>query len=61
MPVTLMSVSNGSSRGSCPEPIHHWYYFPAMQMDEALVFKTFDTAVDVPSRESSETRFLAFF
>jgi len=25
-------------------PRHHWYYFPQMQPDEALVFRLFDTA-----------------
>ncbi len=57
-----------------------WYYFPEMQMDEALLFKTFDSEidgrarftihssfedpdapVDVPPRESIETRCLVFF
>ncbi len=33
-------------------PAQRWYYYPQMQMDEALVFKTFD------SRTDGRTRFL---
>jgi len=25
-----------------------WYYFPEMQMDEALLFKTFDSETEFP-------------
>jgi len=31
-------------------PEQRWYYYPAMQMDEALVFKTFDSAEDGRTR-----------
>lgn len=32
-----------------------WYYFPDMQMDEALVFKTFDSATDGRTRFTIHT------
>jgi len=31
-------------------PNHQWYYFPKMSMQEALIFKTFDSAVDGRAR-----------
>jgi hypothetical protein len=31
-------------------PEQRWYYYPSMQMDEALVFKTFDSAEDGRTR-----------
>ena len=34
-----------------------WYYFPEMQMDEALVFKTFDSEVDGRARFTIHTSF----
>jgi len=34
-----------------------WYYFPEMQMDEALVFKTFDSETDGRTRFTIHTSF----
>ena len=34
-----------------------WYYYPAMQMDEALVFKTFDSATDGRARFTIHSSF----
>jgi len=34
-----------------------WYYFPTMQMDEALVFKTFDSATDGRTRFTIHSSF----
>jgi hypothetical protein len=39
-------------------PNHQWYYFPQMQMDEALVFKTYDSATDDRSRFTIHTSFV---
>jgi hypothetical protein len=39
-------------------PNHQWYYFPQMQMDEALVFKTYDSATDGRSRFTIHTSFV---
>lgn len=36
-------------------PDQRWYYFPQMQMDEALVFKTFDSATDGRTRFTIHT------
>ena len=38
-------------------PEHRWYYFPAMQMDEALLFKTFDSETDGRARFTIHTSF----
>jgi hypothetical protein len=38
-------------------PAHRWYYFPAMQRDEALLIKTFDAATDGRARRSIHTAF----
>jgi hypothetical protein len=35
----------------------HWYYFPAMQMDEALLIKTFDSETDGRTRFTIHTSF----
>ena len=34
-----------------------WYYFPEMQMDEALLFKTFDSETDGRARFTIHTSF----
>ena len=39
-------------------PNHQWFYFPQMQMDEALVFKTYDSATDGRSRFTIHTSFV---
>jgi len=38
-------------------PAHRWYYFPEMSCDEALLIKTFDSAVDGRARRSIHTAF----
>ena len=38
-------------------PAHRWYYFPAMQADEALLIKTYDSAEDGRARRSIHTAF----
>ncbi len=36
---------------------HRWYYFPEMQMDEALLFKTFDSQTDGRARFTIHSSF----
>jgi hypothetical protein len=38
-------------------PEHHWYYFPNMQRNEAVVFKTFDSSKDGRARWTAHTAF----
>lgn len=38
-------------------PEQRWYYYPQMQMNEALVFKTFDSATDGRARFTIHTSF----
>ena len=38
-------------------PAHRWCYFPAMQPDEVLLIKTFDSATDGRARRSVHTAF----
>lgn len=38
-------------------PGHRWYYFPDMQMDEALMFKTFDSETDGRARFTIHSSF----
>ena len=38
-------------------PSHHWCYFPLMQMDEALLFKVYDSANDGRARFTPHTSF----
>jgi len=38
-------------------PEHRWYYFPAMTRNEAVVFKTFDSAKDGRARWTAHTSF----
>ena len=38
-------------------PRHRWYFFPDMDRDEALVFKTFDSASDGRARRSLHSAF----
>jgi hypothetical protein len=38
-------------------PEHRWFYFPAMQPDEVIVFKTFDSAIDGRARFTPHTAF----
>ena len=38
-------------------PGQRWYYFPEMQMDEALLFKTFDSETDGRARFTIHTSF----
>lgn len=39
-------------------PEHRWYWFPRMGRDEALVFKTFDSATDGRARRSLHSAFV---
>jgi hypothetical protein len=38
-------------------PAHRWYWFPHMRPDEALVFKTFESAKDGRARFTAHTAF----
>jgi hypothetical protein len=38
-------------------PNHHWFYFPHMQRNEALVFKTYDSAKDGRARWTAHAAF----
>lgn len=38
-------------------PAHHWYYYPQMTREEALLIKTFDAATDGRARRSIHTAF----
>ena len=38
-------------------PEHRWYYFPEQQFEEALLFKTFDSATDGPAQRVAHTAF----
>ncbi|HEX7233248.1 MAG TPA: CmcJ/NvfI family oxidoreductase [Candidatus Binatia bacterium] len=38
-------------------PQHRWYYFPKMRRDEAIVFKTFDSAKDGRARWTAHSAF----
>ena len=38
-------------------PAHRWYYYPEMAPGEALLIKTFDSAMDGPARRSIHTAF----
>ena len=38
-------------------PAHRWYWFPHMTRDEALIFKTYDSAMDGRARFSAHTSF----
>jgi hypothetical protein len=38
-------------------PDHQWFYFPDMTMQEALIFKTFDSALDGRARYTIHTAF----
>jgi hypothetical protein len=39
-------------------PNHHWFYFPRMQRDEALVFKVYDSEKDGRARFTAHTSFI---
>ena len=41
----------------CWNPAHRWYYYPEMRFDEALLIKTFDSALDGRARRSIHTAF----
>ncbi len=40
-----------------PNAEQRWYYFPRMQMDEALLFKTFDSETDGRTRFTIHSSF----
>ena len=62
-PEDLVSVERraedriGELQVSLYNPDQRWYYFPEMQMDEALLFKTFDTETDGRARFTIHTSF----
>ena len=39
------------------DPGHRWYFFPRMERDEALIFKTYDSATDGRARRSLHSAF----
>jgi len=39
-------------------PHHHWFYFPEMRRDEALVFKVYDSQTDGRARFTPHTSFI---
>ena len=62
-PEDLVSVERRAEErtGELQVALHHpgqcWYYFPEMQMDEALLFKTFDSATDGRARFTIHSSF----
>jgi len=62
-PEDLVSVERraeervGELQVSLFNPGQRWYYFPEMQMDEALLFKTFDSETDGRTRFTIHTSF----
>ena len=62
-PEDLVSVERraeeriGELQVSLFNPGQRWYYFPEMQMDEALLFKTFDSETDGRTRYTIHTSF----
>jgi hypothetical protein len=63
IPEDLVSVErraeerSGELQVALHNPGHRWYYFPKMQMNEALLFKTFDSATDGRARFTIHTSF----
>ena len=47
----------GELQVSLPNAEQRWYYYPQMQMDEALLFKTFDSATDGRTRFTLHSSF----
>ena len=47
----------GELQVSLPNTEQRWYYFPQMQMDEALLFKTFDSETDGRTRFTIHSSF----
>lgn len=47
----------GEIQLSLYDPGHRWYYFPAMGVDEVLIFKTYDSATDGRARFTPHTSF----
>jgi hypothetical protein len=62
-PEDLVSVERRAEErtGELQVALHHlghrWYYFPEMQMDEALLFKTFDSDTDGRARFTIHSSF----
>jgi len=58
--VTSKSDFGGQVRQSysvCYNPDHHWYWFPRMRCDEALVFKVYDSLNDGRARWAPHAAF----
>jgi hypothetical protein len=47
----------GELQVSLPNAKQRWYYYPQMQMDEALLFKTFDSEMDGRTRFTIHSSF----
>jgi hypothetical protein len=62
-PEDLVSVERraedriGELQVALHNPEHCWYYFPEMQMDEALLFKTYDSETDGRARFTIHSSF----
>lgn len=62
-PKDLVSVERradertGELQVALHNPDQHWYYFPGMQMNEALLFKTFDSITDGRARFTIHSSF----
>lgn len=62
-PSDLVSVERraeeriGELQVALHDPAQHWYYFPEMQMDEALLLKTFDSETDGRTRFTIHSSF----
>ena len=62
-PEDLVSVERraeertGELQVALHNPNQRWYYFPEMQMSEALVFKTFDSTTDGRARFTIHSSF----
>jgi hypothetical protein len=58
VPVTRQARERiGEIQQAVYDPAHRWYYFPAMQPDEALLIKTYDSATDGRARFTLHTSF----
>jgi hypothetical protein len=63
VPGDLVSVKReardriGEIQQAVYNPAHRWYYFPAMQPDEVLLIKTYDSAIDGRARFTLHTSF----
>jgi hypothetical protein len=47
----------GETYGFSPNPAHRWLYYPALQTDEVLLLKIFDSNTDGTARLTAHTSF----